>query len=245
MLFVSWEELSLILLIFVASAMTQGIMGFGYGIVAMTMLPLLMGLKDAVTLLSILNAAMMLLSLYWQKKAFKWKDARHLMIGAFIGIPIGGVMIHYLNEDLLLGILGATMIYVGINHFLTRHRKAQKALKIWELPIGIFSGVLAAGFNMGGPPIVAYVFSRDWTVEYAKAILASVFVTTSLSRLFIVGLTGEDLPKILWLSAAVVIPSAIVLRIGIGVGRRIPHEFLRPTIFVYLTIVGGYYLFLH
>ena len=81
MFVVTWEEFSLIMLIFVVSAVTQVIIGFGFGIVAMTLLPLAIGFKDAVTLLAILNAVMMALSLYCQKRSFNWKDARHLMIG--------------------------------------------------------------------------------------------------------------------------------------------------------------------
>ena len=245
MFVVTWEEFSLIMLIFVVSAVTQGIMGFGFGIVAMTLLPLAMGFKDAVTLLAILNAVMIVLSLYWQKRSFNWKDARHLMIGGLICIPIGGFMIHALPENLLLSILGATMLFVGIEHFVTRNRSTKESIRLWEIHIGIFSGITAAGFNMGGPPIVAYVYSRKWNLDQAKAVIASVFVTTSLSRLPLIWLTAVDLSKTLWLAAALVIPTAIILRIAIGLGRRIPHEFLRPVIFVYLGLVGIYYLFLH
>ncbi len=245
MFVVSWEEFSLIMLIFVASAMTQGIMGFGFGIVAMTLLPLAMGFKDAVTLLSILNAVMMVLSLYWQKNAFNWKDARYLVIGGLIGIPIGGFMIHALPENLLLSILGGTMLFVGVEHFVTRHRSAKEPIGKWEIPIGIFSGITAAGFNMGGPPIVAYAYSRKWSIDQAKAVIASVFATVSLCRLPLIGITAMDLPKTLWLSAYLIIPTAILLRIAIGLGRRIPHEFLRPFVFIYLGLVGIYYLFLH
>ncbi len=242
---VSWEEFSLIMLIFVVSSMTQGIMGFGFGIVAMTLLPLAMGFKDAVTLLSILNAVMMVLSLFWQQRVFNWRDARYLMIGGLIGLPVGGFMIHVLPENLLLGILGGTMLFVSIEHFVTRDRSAKKPIGAWEVPIGMYSGITAAGFNMGGPPIVAYAYSRNWNLDQAKAVIASVFAVTSLGRLPLIGFTAMDLPKILWLSAMLVIPTASILYFAIGLGRRIPHEFLRPIIFSYLGLVGTYYLFLH
>jgi len=51
-----WPETIFILLIFIAAGLTQGVMGFGFGIVAMTLLPLTLGLKDAITLLALLNA---------------------------------------------------------------------------------------------------------------------------------------------------------------------------------------------
>ena len=86
-----WGDWSLILLIFAVSAFAQGVMGFAFGIVAMTLLPLVMGFKDAVALLAILNAGVMLFALYLQRSSFRWGDARNLVIGSLIGIPVGGI----------------------------------------------------------------------------------------------------------------------------------------------------------
>jgi len=242
---IPWETFSIILIIFIVAGATQGVMGFGFGIVAMTLLPLAMGLKDAITLLAIMNAIMMVLSLYWHKSSFQWGEARNLLIGASVGIPIGVYIVAVLPERILIIILGASMLFAGINYFLTRHRQARPRIGAAEVPIGIFSGILAAGFNMGGPPVVAYAYSRTWTADQAKAVLAAIFVVTSISRLFFIGYTGEDLSLIFSLTAILVIPIAIILRIGIGVGRKVSHAFLRPIVFAYLSVVGVYYVFWH
>jgi uncharacterized membrane protein YfcA len=242
---IPWDTFSIILLIFVVAGTTQGVMGFGFGIVAMTLLPLTMGLKDAITLLAIMNAIIMSLSLFWHKSSFQWSEARKLLIGAGVGIPIGVYIVAVLPERILIIILGASMLFVGINYFLTRHRKARPRIEIAEYPIGMFAGILAAGFNMGGPPVVAYAYSRTWTAEQTKAVLASIFMVTAVSRLFFIGYTGEDLNLIFSLTAILVIPIAIILRIGISLGRKVPHEFLRPIVFAYLSIVGLYYVFWH
>jgi len=175
---------------------------------------------------------MMLLALYWQK-------------GALIGIPIGAYLVYVLPEQILFWLLGATMVYVAIDHFRQRRQPDREISLKWETAIGGFSRVLAAGFNMGGPPIVAYAYSRPWSIDQAKAVIASVFVTTGIGRLFFLGFTGNDLPKVLWLAAVLMIPSAIILRLGIALGRRIPHTALRPAVFAYLGLVGAYYLRLH
>ena len=245
MLDIPWEAFSIILIIFILAGMTQGVMGFGFGIVAMTLLPLTMGLKDAITLLAIMNAIMMCLSLYWHKSSFQWGEARKLLIGASVGIPIGVYIVAVLPERILIIILGASMLFVGINYFFTRHRKARPRIGPAEYPIGMFAGILAAAFNMGGPPVVAYAYSRTWTVDLAKAVLAAIFVVTSVSRLFFIGYTGEDLHLIFSLTAILVIPIAIILRLGISIGRKVPHEFLRPIVFAYLAVIGVYYVFWH
>lgn len=245
MIMVSWEECLLIFLILVASGLTQGLLGFGFGIVAMTLLPLTLGLRDAVTLLALLLAVLMLLSLYWQKRSFNWRDARFIMLGSLLGIPLGALLVGTLPDGILYRILGGSMAIIGAGHFLTRHKPKRAPLRRWEFPVGVLSGILAAGFNMGGPPVVAYVYARDWTGEQAKAVLAAVFVFTSLTRLFFIGLTGVNLPKVLQLALILVLPTALVLRWGIALGRKIPHECLRPVVFAYLGLTGLYYLFLY
>jgi uncharacterized membrane protein YfcA len=236
-------EFTALLLVLATSILVQGLMGFGFGIVAMTLLPLLLGLKDAVTLLALLNAVMMMLSLHWQKRAFRWHDARFLIWGALAGVPLGALMVGVLSEQVLLVILGVTMVGVSLDHFLRRHPAGKARQPKLEFPLGIGSGILAAGFNMGGPPVVAYAFSRNWTGEQAKAVLASIFVVSGISRLFFIGLTGVNLSKVLWLAALLLVPTALVLRVGIALGRRLPHALLRPVVFAYLGAMGVFYLF--
>ena len=239
-----WGDWSLILLIFAVSAFAQGVIGFAFGIVAMTLLPLVMGFKDAVALLAILNAGVMLFALYWQRSSFRWGDARNLVIGSLIGIPVGAYMVGALPERILFIGLGATMVAICINHFVKRKQAAQPPLGKSAVFIGAASGILAAGFNMGGPPLVAYIYSRDWKLDQAKAVLASCFVVTGISRLAFLGLTGVQLPALFKLAAIMLTPTVLVLWLGIQIGHCIPQLWLRPAVFAYLGLVGLYYLVL-
>lgn len=237
--------LATIFLILTAAGLTQGILGFGFGIVAMTLLPIVMGFRDAITFMALMNAINMPLALYWQKRSFNWRNARFIIIGALIGIPLGSLMVGLLPDKVLFMLLGAAMTTIGASHFISRHKTDRPTSPRLELPVGLASGILAAGFNMGGPPTVAYVYSRSWKGEEAKAILASVFVVTSFARCFFIGITGDHLSQVLILIAIVVVPTGIILRSGIAIGRRIPHHFLRPVVFAYLGLTGLYYMFLH
>lgn len=242
MIEIPWSMAGMILVIFAVSAFAQGILGFAFGIVAMTLLPLVLGFKEAVTLLAILNAAVMLFALYWQRSSFCWGDARNLLWGALIGIPIGAWLVGALSERVLYLGLGATMLAISINHFLNRRNVARQPLGLWEFPIGTASGILAAGFNMGGPPLVAYIYSRDWKLDQAKAVLASCFVVTGLSRLGFLGLTGVSLPPLFKLAGVMLAPTVLALWIGIRIGHRVPQRWLRPGVFAYLGGSGAYYL---
>lgn len=242
MIEIPWGEWVILLLIFAVAALAQGILGFAFGIVAMTLLPFVMEFRDAVMLLAVLNAVLMSFALYWQRSSFRWGDARYLLIGALVGIPIGSYLVGTLSDRVLYIILGGSMLYISVSHFLTRNKTARPISHGQELMVGTASGLLAAGFNMGGPPLVAYIYSREWSLAQAKAVLASCFVVTGVSRLGFIGLSGVNLPAILKLAATLILPTIAILWIGIKIGHRVPQRWLRPGVFVYLGIVGAYYL---
>ncbi|MFM1850471.1 MAG: hypothetical protein RIS54_155 [Verrucomicrobiota bacterium] len=236
-------EFFAVLLIFAVSALAQGILGFAFGIVAMTLLPLVLGFRDAVILLAVLNAAVMSFALFWQRASFRWGDARFLLIGSLIGIPIGAYLVGALPERVLYVLLGGTMMAISANQFIRRRSGPKSSKPAWELPVGLASGVLAAGFNMGGPPLVAYIYSRDWALDQAKAVLASCFMVTAFARLGFLGMSGVSLPDIFKMAAVILLPTVAMLWLGIKVGHRIPQRWLRPGVFVYLGMMGVLYLF--
>lgn len=238
-----WSEAGLVVLIFIVSGIAQGILGFAFGIVAMTMLPAVLGFRDAVTLLALLNAAMMILATYWQKSAFRWSEARKLIIGALIGIPIGALMVGTLPEQLLYIILGVTMLAISLSHFIRRkHAAGSPPATHWEIPVGIASGILSSGFNMGGPPLVGYVYARNWPLQQIKAVLASCFLVSGVTRLLFIGVTAGALNKTLLLAGLSLIPAGAALRLGISLGHRAPQQWLRQGVFIYLGLTGVFYL---
>ena len=88
MIEIPWGEWIILLLIFAVAALAQGVLGFAFGIVAMTLLPFVMDFRDAVMLLAVLNAAVMLFALYWQRSSFRWGAARYLLIGALVNVLV-------------------------------------------------------------------------------------------------------------------------------------------------------------
>src|SRR5690606_39976003 len=66
-----------------------------------------------------------------------------------------------------------------------------RSLPPWlGFPIGVSSGVLGGAFNMGGPPCVAYLYSRPWPKEEVVALLQVVFIISSALRLALFGMHG-------------------------------------------------------
>ncbi|MCF6311703.1 MAG: TSUP family transporter [Verrucomicrobiales bacterium] len=79
----------LVALFMAGAAFVQSVSGFGMAIVAIATLPLVIDLKDAIALIAVFNLFVSTLTLFWNRSGFSWKEARPLVIGMIIGIPLG------------------------------------------------------------------------------------------------------------------------------------------------------------
>ncbi len=232
----------LILGLLIISGLVQGFLGFAFSLVAMTLMPSILGFKDAITFMVLMNLTVMMLAFYWTKGGFSWKEAKTMLIGGAIGVPIGVYIVVAFDERILISLLGVLFVLMPVNHFFLNRNRKKEASRHWEFPVGLMSGTLAGGFNMGGPPVVAYVYSKDWELNKTKAVMASVYLSTAVARLLFVGLTGQDFSAIFVLYLVMVLPVAVALRFGIFIGTKMSLQHMKTVVFIYLGIMGVKYL---
>lgn len=237
-----WAEYLLIISILFLAGLTQGALGFGFGIVAITLLPLVLGLRDAVSLMAPMNLMAMGISFYLTRKGFSWKTARHMIIWGILGVPVGVFMLAEFSESIMIRIFGFFLLFASISHFAVPGRLKSNTTPARDSFAGCLSGVLAGAFAMGGPPLVIYLYSRDWPLERIKSAMISVYFSTSVMRLLFVGVSAEDPRRTILLFLAAALPVALFLRTGAVLAQKLPATRLRKGVFVYLGIVGVAYL---
>ncbi len=228
----------IILVILLASGFVQGVLGFGFAILAISILPLLLPLRDAVGLLILLNFVAMGVSVAGTRSHFQWASARRLIIGSVLGVPFGVYVLVSIPESILLRIFGALMLLISINHFVLERKYGFKIPKSSGLFVGLLAGSLAGSFNAGGPPSVAYVFSRNWPIDKMKATLAAVYAATTFTRFLFIGITTDDLPRIIKITLWTSIPIAVAILAGLKFGRRVDSIHLKAVVFGFLGLTG-------
>jgi len=72
------QEALLIMVIVALSATIQGLTGFGFGIMAVSLMPLILGFGDAIALMSLLVMVVTGLMFFRTRQNFEWKDCRIL-----------------------------------------------------------------------------------------------------------------------------------------------------------------------
>jgi len=232
------------------AAFVQSVSGFGMALVAVALLPLVMGLKEAIALIAVFNLFVSTLTLFWNRSSFSWKAARPLVLGMMIGIPLGFYFLHSTDSTILIRILGCVLILIALSDFIMS-RKSQYSLPTWSAwPFAIFGGVIGGAFNVGGPPIVAYTYSQNWSKTQVVAVLQSVFLIAGFFRNSLMiarDLTTSGKSDWSWnlvINFCAAVPLAIIaIYIGKKCLDRIPQKILRTTVFTFIFIIGTKYLF--
>jgi uncharacterized membrane protein YfcA len=221
----------------------QGLTGFGFGLAAVALLPLLVGLKDAQVVISLLNAAVCATIFLATWRHFRWRDGRGLVIGAGIGVPIGFWTLTCLPESLLLRALGLLLCVFSLGQLCRGRRGSIRIPSALGLPFGFFSGYLGGALNVGGPPAIAYAYSQPWSKEQAVSLLQVVFGVSALLRLTLFVSSNLIRPEHLRVSLLTLAPMLAATWCGKGLLERVPREKLKIGVFVFLLVMGVKYLF--
>ncbi len=221
---------------------TQGLTGFGFGLVSMALLPLALPFKDALVVVASLNVAACATTFFATRQHFSWQRGAAVTIGSCIGVPIGFYALVHLDSQLLLHALGAVMCLFAVSELLlARHYRIQ--FPKWAgFPVGLVSGGLGGAFNVGGPPVIAYAYSQPWAKEEIVATLQLVFGTSAILRLALVGQSGLLHADLLHLVLLALLPMLVAIAIGSRLLQLVPREPLKYVVFVFLFAMGVKYL---
>jgi len=219
----------------------QGLTGFGFGLVAMALLPSLIDFHLAALLVVLFTFPVSAIGFYENRKHYQWRNGWTLIVGMFCGVPIGVYMMVHAPRELLLRLLGLLLVAFALNETVFGKRKLQ--VPQWMgFPLGLCSGVLGGAFNVGGPTSVAYCYARPWSKEEVVAVLQLTFIGSALMRLALFGanglLTNDATNVVAWAA----VPVLISLLLGMRLFKRIEQEQLRLGIYCFIGVMGVKYL---
>ncbi len=231
------------ILILALAGFTQGMTGFGFGLVSMALLPLFLPFKDALVVVAVLNVPVCLLTLYANRRHVQWRRGLALALGSCVGVPIGFYLLVRLDGPLLLRILGGLLCAFALHELLLARRHPLRFPAWSGFPVGLLSGGIGGAFNVGGPPVIAYVYAQPWTKEEIVAVLQLVFGSSALLRLAFVGHSGLLHRELGQLSLLALVPLvAGILAGGARLLHRVPLRPLKLAVFLSLLVLGAKYL---
>ncbi len=234
-------------IVFIA-ALIQGIIGFGYAIVAMATLPLVINFREA-NLLVAFSIVLPVIWIFWNYR--QHSNPRILagaIIGSLIGLPLGMLIFTLVEIDLLVRGTGLAILLITIDGFFKRTpgvtEGQQNPASLWGAFAGFCSGFLAGTTSIAGPPIVIYAVRQSWTQDQYKGFIFGFFILISISRAIGLSVMGLATSEVL-LTTAVLIPIVILgMKLGTLLGPQINPVLFKRCLLSLLGVFSLYMLFI-
>ena len=223
--------------IFFLSAFTQGLSGFGVALVAMALLPNIIGIKDAIVLVALVAFVVDFGVLLRYRDSLQFKKVLPLILASFVGVPLGIFLLRRADEGLALAILGITLAGYAL-YALSGLRLLELKGKAWAYGTGFFGGLLGGAYNTPGPPIIMYASFKKWEPDVFKGNLQTFFIQNSIIVIIGHWASGNFTPDILsifWRGSPYLLAGLFA---GLAMDRWINPEVFRKIVLVLLVVMG-------
>jgi len=234
---VTQAELLLGVLILFA-AFAQGVLGFGFGLILMAVLPHFVPFKAAVPFVAIFGLCMNAFLLVRYRRSVRKGPVFPIIAGGLAGVPLGVALLHTQSSLLLERILGVVIVIAALwSLFGTRiaKRKQGEVTERSHAPsgalAGLLGGVLGGGFNIGGPPIVIYGAWARWSPRAFRGTIQAFFFVLAVLQITLLGST--ELLNVATVRSG--LPYLPVLALGAWLGAATGDR-LRPDWFAQLIL---------
>jgi len=223
--------------VFFGASAINGFLGFGCGIVGMTVLTLTHGVVHAASLVNLMGLLISGLMAWMMREHIQWRILVPILPTGIAGVAIGVFLLGSLDGAFMTRALGGVVIAIaGWN--LWGQQTTRALGPAWGAAAGAASGVLSGAMNTGGPPMVAYLYGRPETPDQLKATLQVVFTIWSLCRVPIAASQGMMTQQVL-IESAIGLPAVFVgLAVGTRLARRISAERFRTVSWIAFAGMG-------
>ena len=215
------------------ASMVQSITGFGFALLSMPLLTLVIDAKDAVAVSTIVGALASFNLLARTYRYVRWDLARSLLAGAVAGMPLGLVVLVLVDARALKVLIAvAVLVFVAI---LARGWRLEGVGPRAEVVAGFVSGVLNTSVSTNGPPLVLALQARGLEPERFRGTISAVFAVSSVVANTLFAARGRyDLTV---LGYAAVGPPALLIGGALGrrLGRDLAPEKFRPLVLALLV----------
>jgi uncharacterized membrane protein YfcA len=220
------------------AAFVFGTAGFGFGLVSVPLLSLVVNPKLVVPFVLVYAYGINLVLLLRFRSHIRWAHLWPLMVGACPGIPLGIYFLKHAEHGPLKQAVGVVVILYVFWSLVFKKARSYDVPRPWAFVAGFASGVLSGAFALPGPPALVYVTLHWWKKTETRATIHFFFFFVGTWTIF-----GQIVAHVLTLQVLrfnlFYLPLVVV---GGGLGymtfkRLSPQVF--NTLLLYLLLVIG------
>lgn len=181
----------LIAVIIALGSFTQGLTGFGLGLVTVPLLSLVVDVKVAVPMAGIFGWLITFPVVWKMREHVQWKVAFIMFIGSLPGSYLGADLLKRLPAEVILIAMGVVLILSSLYSMRAQGALFKKPSNPISLIVGTFSGALGASVGESGPPAIAYTSMLPWSSDQTKSTIVFFFMLQMIGA--IAGFWSQDL----------------------------------------------------
>lgn len=233
-------------IIALAAGFVHSAIGFGFGIVAVTLLPLFVEVRQAHVVISTASFPVLMMAAWAYRDGADWAALWRALVGAAIFMPLGLLAFEWVSPDWLIrgtGIAILTMVAVSFNNrrkaLLNQEKRSGGGSSFLA---GALGGFLAGAVTIAGPPVAAYALSQPWDQARFKAFLNQFLLAVSFYK--VAGLAARGfIDQETMIQSAALAPMAIIgIQLGALVSRRLSTRRFQYIVAIALVAVAMYFV---
>jgi uncharacterized protein len=155
------------------AASAQAVTGFGFAMLAVPLLALVMPVNTAVVVGSIASLAMSVVTATHDQAHVQWRTAGVIVGVAIVAMPLGLYLLVALPASALTALIGVAVL---VSTYLVWRRPALPERRGTLMYIGLIVGLLTTATGTNGPPLVAAFQSLGYGKQAFRATIAATFV---------------------------------------------------------------------
>lgn len=212
------------------AAAAQAVSGFGFAMVAVPLLALIIDAQTAVVAVTTIGITLSSVIAWRERSHIHWKPALIIAAAGLLGIPVGLYGLTVFSDRLLSILIGVIVLtfaaILAANVRIPQGRRMQVAA-------GATSGALLSSTGMNGPPLVTTFGAMGLPPREFRATLQIVFTMQGVSVIIGYLLTRQYTSE----SLTALIPAIPALVIGWTIGNHLFGR-LSPIQFRRIILVG-------
>jgi uncharacterized protein len=169
--------LLIVAVVFLASLL-QSLSGFGFAILVMPVVTLLVGLQTAAPMVALTGLTVYVTNFVRYRQAVDPGELARLGLATAVGVPVGIWTLVHVQEAVVNRVLGLIMIAYA-TYTLLRPEADRLVPRWWVYPAGLLAGCLGGAYNTPGPPVIVYGSLRQWPRGEFRAILQALFLVNA------------------------------------------------------------------
>ncbi|TDQ81010.1 hypothetical protein A8950_2880 [Dongia mobilis] len=233
----NWQTLALSSSAIFLAAIVRGFSGFGFSLLSITALSLILPAREIVPTIFLLEVAASLNMIPSIWRDIDWRSIGWLLLGYVIALPFGIFALARFPEapmQLAMALFVLATAIMMLRGFRLERTPGATATAVTGGASGIFNGA----FGIGGPPVVLFYFSTPAAAAVSRASVIAFFLSTD-----VLGLAGH------WYEGLITTQSFVqflawlpALLLGVWVGargfKRIDQATFRRAVLVLLMLLA-------